>query len=423
MARKNQPPKQAEEAEKEEAEAPAAEHEEAASPKRKKKADASALSAMAQAKAVVSQLYAKKEEEPPFVDTSTLKQSIPFVPTGSIVLDYLIGGVPNQYGILPCPGWPRGRLIQVFGKESSGKTTMALKACAQLNAMGEGVLYIDFEQAIDIQYAKRLGVKVDDENLFQLAQPRTLEEGLQLILTYASFGVSMIVVDSVGAGVPQAVANRSLDQAGDNAQVAAVARFWSNSLPQIATLIHKSLTILMGISQTRKQISAMPASEDVIQGGNAWAFYSSLRIGLKHMENIKSNRLDLLKGTSDKMSVANRVLAYVKKSKVSQNQHRSGDLFFVHGMGIDNLSSAFQIGVRTKIITKGGALYAWKHPTLGELKYKGEDKFKTEIRRGGHSDQLISEVVSYLRSAAPNIDAEDEAEDDMVGVEALDSLE
>lgn len=420
MARKSQ--KQVEEVEAE----PEVEVEaepESSGKKGSKKAD-TAQSAMALAKSVVSKLYAKKQQEPPFVDTSTLKQSIPFVPTGSFVLDYLIGGIPNQFGVLPCPGWPQGRLVQVYGKESSGKTTLALKACAQLNAMGKGVLYIDFEQAIDIQYARRLGVKVDDENLFQLTQPRTLEEGLQLIIAYATYGVGMIVVDSVGAGVPQAVANRSLAEAGDNAQVAAVARFWSNSLPQIATVIHKSLTILMGISQTRKQISAMPAAEDVIQGGNAWAFYTSLRLGLKHMENVKSNRVDLLKGVSDKMSVANRVLAIVKKSKVSQNQHRSGDLFFVHGLGVDNLSSAFQIGVRTGVIVKAGANYGWNHPTQGELKYKGEDKFKTEIRKAGYADQLVAEVANYLRSSAPNLEeeAEEAEQDDLVGSEVLDAL-
>lgn len=391
-------------------------------PKKAKKGG-EAMSAMARARAVVNKLYEKKKEESPFVDTNELTESCPHIPTGSFVLNYLIGGIPNAKGILPCPGWPRARIVQAYGKESSGKTTLALLACAELCSHGEPVLYVDFEQAIDLQYAKKLGVPVDNEELFQLVQPRTLEEGLQIIVTYATCGVAMIVIDSVGAGVPSAIATRALDETGNTPQVAAVARFWSVNVPQIATIISRTQTTVFAISQTRKQISANPGSEDVVQGGTVWAFYASVRIGLKHQEFIKSNRLDLLRGSSEKMALANRVMAVVRKSKVSPNQNRSGDLFFAYGSGVDNLASAFQIAVRSKIISKGGAIYTWVPPKGGEIKEKGEDKFKMEVRRRGLTDLLIKSVVNYLSSQTPNLDSDASDDDeDLAGADMLESL-
>lgn len=399
------------------------EEEEKASKKVAKKKSSPQVSAMAQARALVTKMYEKKGEEPPFVDTSELTESLPHIPTGSFVLNYLIGGVPNKHGIQPCPGWPRGRISQIYGKESSGKTTLGLKACAQLCSQGETVLYVDYEQAIDLSYAKSLGVPIDNPDLFELVQPRTLEEGLQIMLTYANFGVALIVIDSVGAGVPTALANRAINEAGDTPQVAAVARFWSANLPQLATTINKSKTTLFGISQTRKQISSMPGVEDVVQGGNAWSFYASVKVALRYKGSIKSNRFDVLRGTSEKMALANHVEAVIRKSKVSPNQNRSGDLFFTYGVGIDNLASAFQIGVRTKVIHKAGAMYSWNAPKVGEIKEKGEDRFRAEIRRRGLTDTLIGAINTYLVSHAPNLEvSEDCDDDDMSSSSVLDSL-
>lgn len=157
--------------------------------------------------------------------------SLPHVATGLFVIDYLIGGEPNAQGVAPCPGLPRGKITQVWGAESSGKSTLAQTAAATVCANGGTCLYVDFENAIVPDYAATLGVPVDDPSRFQLVQPTSLEDGLKLIKIYTLAGVDLIIIDSVGAAVPSAVVERSIKDMDNPAQVGFSAACGPGSCP------------------------------------------------------------------------------------------------------------------------------------------------------------------------------------------------
>src|SRR3990172_1861322 len=153
------------------------------------------------------------------LDHEQLEKSLPHLPTGSLVIDYLIGGSPNRFGVRPCPGIPRSRVSQIWGHESSGKTTIALTTAATTCAAGGTVLYVDWENDIVPDYAAALGVPIMDDDKFELVQPETLEDGIKLAAAYAMAGVDLIVFDSVGSAVPASIANRDLSEVAEQAKV------------------------------------------------------------------------------------------------------------------------------------------------------------------------------------------------------------
>ena len=233
-------------------------------PAKGKKAKPKGANALQKARAVITKVL--KEDDPGVdIDHATLKKARPHLPTGSVSLNYLIGGRLNTKGVAPCPGWPKGGVSQIYGHESSGKTTVALHGAAGVCARGGMVCFIDWEHALDLSYARGLGVPVDDPSKFYLVQPNTLEAGLKVLWATASQGVDLIILDSISAGVPQEIFGQKLEDQGNIGRVGLVAAKWSIFLPKVASLINGSGSHVMGISQLRKKINTSGYGGDSTQ--------------------------------------------------------------------------------------------------------------------------------------------------------------
>jgi len=348
------------------------------------------------------------------------RESLPHVPTGSFVVDYLIGGEPNANGVAPCPGLPRGKITQVWGPESSGKSTMAQTAAATVCAAGGTCLYVDIENAIVPDYAATLGVPIDDPSRFQLVQPTSLEDGLKLIKIYTLAGVDLVIIDSVGAAVPSAVVELSIKDMDNPAQVGFGARMWSGFLPAIRIDLIKHNTALLGISQTRAKIGGMaygPQTE--AQGGNAWKYYADLRISLRRVEQEKIKVTNQLTRKVEERITGGKFEAKIEKSKVSKSQGRKENFYITWGAGIDDLRSMVEIAVSYNIIKKSGGWYMYGD----NLKFQGTDalvrKFKSDPTLFG---ELVGKVRPLLAASKEAITEDDDGAPEVDGDLDLDAM-
>lgn len=348
------------------------------------------------------------------LNPDSYKASLPHVPTGSFVIDYLIGGDPNRHGISPCPGLPRGKVTQVWGAESSGKSTLAQTAAASVCSAGGTCLYIDFENAIVPDYAASLGVPIDDPTRFQLVQPTSLEDGLKLIKIYTLAGVDLIIIDSVGAAVPSAVVARSIKDMDDPVQVGFAARMWSIFLPAIRTDLIKHNTALMGISQTRAKIGGMASygPQTEAQGGNAWKYYADMRLSLRRVEQEKTKAMNQLTHKVEDRITGGKFEAKVEKSKVSQSQGRKENFYITWGRGIDDLRSIVEIAVSHNIVKKSGGWYMYGDT----LKVQGTDQLVRKLRSDpAMFTDLVSKVRPLLAATQETVNDDDDAMPDFDG--------
>jgi len=366
----------------------------------------------------------------PFVSINedSFKKSIPHLPTGSIMVDYLIGGKLNRFGVPPCPGLPRGKVVNLYGRESAGKTTLALTISAQTIANGGSVVYIDWENAIINDYAKALGVPIEDEAHFKLSQPGTLEEGLMVIWALAKAGVELIVIDSVGAGVPKAVMEQSLDEKGKAGRVGAIAAMWSGFLPQLRNITARTGTCVLGISQLRSTISTMPSfggDSQTTQGGQAWKFYSDVRLGMIRIASEKTEGYDAMKHKKEKLSSGAKVRVRADKCKVSAAQGRDVEIYIKYGDGIDDLRSIIEYGAAHALIRKDGSWYNWERGNGEVLRDQGRDKFRELVlNTPGARDELYDLVVAKIYSSEDAlVDMDAETDEDMAMFEINNILE
>lgn len=334
------------------------------------------------------------------LDSSTRRTSMPHVPTGSIVIDYLIGGEPNQFGVAPCPGLPRGRITQVWGHESSGKSTLALTAAATVCARGGTVVYIDWEHEIVPDYAAALGVPIHDPNLFQLSQPQTLEEGVKIAMIAAVAGIDLIIFDSVGAAVPQRIANRDLADVGEQAKVGDLQQVWSQELAALKPAIARKHTAVLAISQIRAIIATGPGAgrgpTTKPQGGNAWKFYSSVRLELRRIKDEKINLFNALTHKTDERVNGGVILCKVVKCKLSKSQGRQEVFYLRWGEGIDDVRSVMEIAIAHGLINKGGSWLSWTAPS-GEIKAQGVNQFREKLLKNPSDfTALYTAVLPYL---------------------------
>lgn len=335
------------------------------------------------------------------MDDSMLQESLPHIPTGSIIIDYLIGGERNDKGVMPCPGIPRGRITQLWGHESAGKTTLALTAAATCCAQGGTVLFVDWENAIVPDYAAALGVPVTDPSKFELVQPDTLEDGLKLAQIYALAGVDLIIFDSVGAAVPSRIANRDLGEVGEQARVGELQAVWSQELPNLRGAVAKKGAAIMGISQIRAKISTGPSygPQTQPQGGNAWKFYSDVRIELRRVKTEKSNLFDALTNTKDQRITGGLINCKLVKCKISPSQGREGRFYIRHGDGIDDIRSVMEIATKYKLIKKAGSWLTWETPEGEEIKCQGTDKLRDHLKENpDHFRVMVNAVTPFLSS-------------------------
>ena len=268
-------------------------------------------------------------------------QSIPSISTGSLGLDLALGIM----------GLPKGRVVEIFGPESSGKTTLTLQVIAECQKQGGTAAFIDAEHALDPVYAEKIGVKIDD---LLLSQPDTGEQALEVAdIMVKSGGIDVLVIDSVAALVPRAEIEGEM---GDH-HVGLQARLMSQALRKITGNIKKSNTLVIFINQIRMKIGVMFGSPETTSGGNALKFYSSVRLDIRRIGTVKDG--DEVAGNETRVKVV--------KNKVSP-PFRQAEFQILYNKGINRAGEILDIGVERKIVEKAGAWYAYDGEKIGQGK-------------------------------------------------------
>ena len=261
------------------------------------------------------------------------------IPTGSLTLDMALG----------IGGYPKGRIIEIYGPESSGKTTLTLHAIAEVQKQGGTAAFIDAEHAIDPVYAKNLGVNIDE---LILSQPDSGEQGLEIAETLVRSGaIDLVVVDSVAALVPQV----ELDGEMADQQMGLQARLMSKALRKLSGVMNKTNCTIIFINQLREKIGVMFGNPETTTGGRALKFYSSVRIEIRRSEAIKN-------GTE---IVGNKVNIKVVKNKVAP-PFKSTQVDIIYGKGISRDGEVLDLAVEKDIVDKSGAWYAYKGEKIGQ---------------------------------------------------------
>jgi recombination protein RecA len=354
------------------------------------------------------------------LDPDAMTESLPHLPTGSIIVDFLIGGEPNKRGISPCPGLPRGRVAQVWGHESAGKTTLALTAAATVCSRGGTVLYIDWENDIVPDYAESLGVPILDPERFQLHQPETLEDGIKLAMVFAQAGVDLIVFDSIGSAIPARIANRDESEAGEQSRVGEEQQVWSRELPNLKRVINQKGTCVFGISQVRSKIGMTgygPTTQP--QGGNAWKFYSAVRLELTRTKSETAKVTNVVTNKSDERVVGGVIQCKVIKCKLSKSQGRKENFYIRWGEGIDDRRSILEIAAANGLIKRSGNWLSWTAPDGSELKHNGMEAFRKDLLKNpANFNMLVQAVLPLLSGGGPDDVVEyEDGDDDMDGID------
>ena len=306
------------------------------------------------------------------------------IPTGSLTLDMALG----------VGGLPRGRVIEIYGPESSGKTTVALHVVAEAQKMGGEAAFIDAEHALDPVYAKKLGVDID--NLI-VAQPDTGEQALDIAEALVRSGaLDVIVVDSVAALVPKA----EIDGEMGDSHVGLLARLMSQALRKLTAVISKSGTVVIFINQLREKVGVMYGNPETTPGGRALKFFSSVRLDVRRGEVIKN-------GTE---LIGNKTKVKVVKNKVAP-PFKTAEFDILYGEGISKEGNILDFAVENNIIKKSGAWFSYNGEKIGQgrdnvRKYMVENKeFTAEIDR--QVRELLKNNSGYLPSEADNSDNTD----------------
>ncbi len=305
--------------------------------------------------------------------------------TGALSLDIALG----------IGGYPRGRIVEIYGPESSGKTTVALHAIAEAQRAGGEAAFIDAEHALDPVYAKKLGVDID--NLI-ISQPDTGEQALEIAEALVRSGaIDIIVIDSVAALVPKA----EIDGEMGDAFVGLQARLMSQALRKLSGCISKSKTVMIFINQLREKIGVMFGSPETTTGGRALKFYASIRLDIRRIETLKE-------GTE---AIGNRTRVKVVKNKVAP-PFREAEFDIIYGTGISREGCILDVGTTLEIIKKSGAWFSYGTTRIGQ----GRENVKRYLRDNPEmckeiESKIMAEYeVAFEKSVeAPHIEVNDEA--------------
>jgi recombination protein RecA len=302
-----------------------------------------------------------------------VSQDIQVVSTGSLGLDIALG----------VGGLPRGRVVEIYGPESSGKTTLTLSVIAQMQKLGGTAAFIDAEHALDAQYARKLGVKVEE---LLISQPDNGEQALEIAdMLVRSGSVDVVVVDSVAALTPKAEIEGEMGEP----QMGLQARLMSQALRKLTANIKRSNTLVIFINQIRMKIGVMFGNPETTTGGNALKFYASVRLDIRRIGAIKKG--DEVIGSETRVKVV--------KNKVAP-PFRQADFDILYGEGISREGEMIDMGVLYKVIDKSGAWYSYGSDRIGQ----GKDNVREFLRE--HPD-MSAEIEAKIRASAGG--AKDEA--------------
>ena len=294
-----------------------------------------------------------------------IDQQVSTIPSGSLALDVALG----------VGGYPRGRIIEVYGPESSGKTTVALHAIAEVQKNGGTAAFIDAEHALDPQYAQKLGVNIDE---LLLSQPDTGEQGLEIADALVSSGaVDIVVVDSVAALVPRA----EIDGEMGDSHVGLQARLMSQALRKLSGSINKTKTIAIFINQIREKVGVMFGNPEITPGGRALKFYATIRLEVRRAEQLKQ-------GTD---IVGNRTKIKVVKNKVAP-PFKVAEVDVMYGQGISQEGELLDMAVEKDIVDKSGAWYSYKEDRIGQGRENAKNYMSTH-------PEMMAEVSALVRAA------------------------
>ncbi|ABX14345.1 MULTISPECIES: recombinase RecA [Burkholderia] len=308
-------------------------------------------------------------------------EDIQVVSTGSLGLDIALG----------VGGLPRGRVVEIYGPESSGKTTLTLQVIAELQKLGGTAAFIDAEHALDVQYAAKLGVNVPD---LLISQPDTGEQALEITDALVRSGsIDMIVIDSVAALVPKAEIEGEMGDSLPGLQ----ARLMSQALRKLTGTIKRTNCLVIFINQIRMKIGVMFGNPETTTGGNALKFYSSVRLDIRRIGSIKKN---------DEV-IGNETRVKVVKNKVSP-PFREAIFDILYGEGISRQGEIIDLGVQAKIVDKAGAWYSYNGEKIGQ----GKDNAREFLRE---NPEIAREIENRIReslgvAAMPDGAGHDEAE-------------
>ena len=304
------------------------------------------------------------------------KTEIEVIPTGCLTLDLALG----------CGGFPRGRIVEVYGPESSGKTTVTLHAIAEAQKMGGVAAFIDAEHALDPVYAKKLGVNLDD---LYVSQPDTGEQALDIVdALVRSSAVDIIVVDSVAALTPKAEIEGDM---GDS-HMGLQARLMSQALRKLTAIVNKSKTCVVFINQLREKVGLVFGNPETTTGGKALKFYASIRLDIR--------KVDTLKDTDG--AIGNRTKAKVVKNKLAP-PFRQAEFDIVFGEGISQEGCIMDMGVQYDIINKSGSFFSYNGNKIAQ----GREKLRLFLKE---NPEIKAEIEQKIRDAAKGVTEESDDE-------------
>ena len=299
------------------------------------------------------------------------KIDVETTPSGTLSLDLALGG-----------GYPKGRIIEIYGPESSGKTTLALHAVAELQKKGGTAAFIDAEHALDPQYAARLGVNTND---LLVSQPDNGEQALEIVETLVrSNAVDIIVLDSVAALVPQAEIDGDMGDSLPGLQ----ARLMSQALRKLTGIINKSKATVIFINQIRMKIGVMFGNPETTTGGNALKFYASQRLDIRRIGQIKQGE-DV---------IGNRVRVKVVKNKIAP-PFRQAEFDIMYNEGISTAGDVLDLAVNHDIVQKSGAFYKYNGETIGQGREAAKKYLKDNPDKLAEIDGKVREAVKEKESA------------------------
>ncbi|MDZ4142505.1 MAG: recombinase RecA [Methylotenera sp.] len=312
---------------------------------------------------------------------ASIGEDIQSVSTGSLGLDIALG----------IGGLPRGRVVEIYGPESSGKTTLTLSVIAQMQKMGGVAAFIDAEHALDPQYAAKLGVNVPD---LLISQPDTGEQALEIVdMLVRSGSVDIVVVDSVAALTPRAEIEGEM---GDS-HMGLQARLMSQALRKLTGNIKRTNTLVIFINQIRMKIGVMFGSPETTTGGNALKFYASVRLDIRRTGAIKKG--DEVIGSETRVKVI--------KNKVAP-PFKQAEFDILYGEGISREGEIIELGVNAKFVEKAGAWYSYNGEKIGQGKDNSRDYLKAHPAIANEIDAKIRANIKALAEAMPAVRAEED---------------